>query len=893
MRSIPGLPRPLGRLIRRCLREDPREWIQSVPDIRKNLEEIARGARAGGTDEAPSIAALPYNRVTVISLLLHLVFTLSGAIGLVYEVLWLRRLSLLFGATAPATVATLSSFFLGMGLGAAMIGRRSPRWRRPLRVFALLEVGVIVAAIGVEILLGSAQGILARLAWGEGSATTALAARMLLAVVMLAPPAALMGGTLPVLAQVVGARRGGLGVRAGGLYAVNTLGAAAGCLAVPLVLLPMLGAAGSILAAMAGSLVVSVAALALDAASPGTAPAPGTMAPIPRTGPGEAGALLLMGGAFFSGAVALGLEVLWTRMLALVHENSVQSFATVVAIHLLGTAAGTALGRDLLSRGRDAPALVAWGWIGAGALVMVAPNVFIRLSAGLEYVSGGGGLPAHEARVAGLAVAAFFPATVLAGLAFPALLQMAGERGGEAGPAVGRLLFANLVGCIVGPLTALALPALWGLGLWRAIAAFGALLWVAGDLLRAGARGRLLHPARLPALAAMAVLLGVLRPGSLPRARIDPGERIVSLREGAFGTVAVVESEGRRRLQLNNHYVLGGTTAGGEERFQGHLPLLLHRAPRSVAFLGLGTGISAGAALSHPVREVVAVELIPEVIEAARADFRGPNRGLMDDPRVRVVAEDARVVMQAFPGRFDVVVGDLVVPWRRGESSLYTLESFLAARRALAPGGLYCQWVPMFQLTPEEFGSIAATFLEVFPRATLWRGDFRAGEPAMALVGLTGDGMLDPEAITARARVLSEHPDPSNPYLVDPAGVWVFLVGALSHNLPPIQGSPLSRDGLPLVELRSAITHVSAGGAGAAFTGERLGSFVDALLRQDPAGTPLARLDPEHLMWRRAGARIWEASLLSLAGKDREADAVAFEALGTLPASIREAVLGG
>jgi hypothetical protein len=197
----------------------------------------------------------------------------------------------------------------------------------------------------------------------------------------------------------------------------------------------------------------------------------------------------------------------------------------------------------------------------------------------------------------------------------------------------------------------------------------------------------------------------------------------------------------------------------------------------------------------------------------------------------------------------------------------------------------------MFQLTPEEFGSIAATFLDVFPSAILWRGDFQAGEPAMALMGLTSGEPIDPEAVAARARALSGRPDPSVPYLADPAGVWVFLVGALSPAMPPLAGAPRSRDGRPVVELGSAASHVARGGI--SFTGERLRPFVEAVTRRDIAGTPLERLGPQHLAWRAAGAKIWEASLLSLAGRNQEADALAIEAIGTLPLPIRQAVLGG
>src|SRR6185503_11347735 len=124
-------------------------------------------------------------------------------------------------------------------------------------------------------------------------------------------------------------------------------------------------------------------------------------------------------------------------------------------------------------------------------------------------------------------------------------------------------------------------------------------------------------------------------------------------------------------------------------------------------------------------------------------------------------------------------IGDLAVPWRRGESSLYTRDSFAAVRRMLAPGGLYCQWIPLYQISEAEFDSIAASFLDAFPKTTIWRGDFRAGEAAVALIGHTSPGGLDAELADARARALMANPDRSNPYLSHQAGLWLYFVGPL------------------------------------------------------------------------------------------------------------------
>jgi spermidine synthase len=383
-------------------------------------------------------------------------------------------------------------------------------------------------------------------------------------------------------------------------------------------------------------------------------------------------------------------------------------------------------------------------------------------------------------------------------------------------------------------------------------------------------------------------------PSSLPRVKLSASDRLLDLREGAMGTVAVVERAGERRIKLNNFYVLGGTAAAGDERLQGHIPLLLHPRPERVAYLGLGTGISLSAVSFHPVRAVVALELVPEVVSVARDWFGEANLGVLGDPRVRVRAEDARSFVAATRERFDVVIGDLVVPWRRGEASLHTRESFEAVRRVLAPGGIYCQWIPLYQLSEPEFDSIAASFLDVFPRATLWRGDFSAGEPALALIGHTGPRGLDASAADGRVRSLAASPDRSNPYLAHPAGLWLYFVGPLDPSEPRFGSAPRNRDGSPWVELASPELHLRIeSGEALGFVGRALTARLDALRARPLAGSVAAALDYEHLEWRKRGAEIWEASLLSFEGDNAAADRKGLSALSRLPTEIQTAVLGG
>jgi spermidine synthase len=822
-------------------------------------------------------------------LALHSLFFLSGAAALAYEVLWMRRFSVLLGATAPAVATALTAFFVGLGLGSYLLGRLAPRLRRPLVGFAALEIVTAVSALSVDPLLGAMQPVFAWFYDGSaGSPVLQITLRVGVAIVAVLVPATCMGGTLPVLAQLVASRAESLGVRAGGLYAVNTLGAAFGALAIPALLLPAFGATGALLAVVTISLLIAAGALMLARRPEAHAPEPAAVRTVRRekARPVRGGTLAL---AFVSGVITLGLEALATRAFALVHENSVYSFATVVAVFLAGLGGGAALARAALKRGIRARGLVAIGWASAGAWMVMLPALFVRTT-GLDYIAGGG-LLAHEARLAALVAAALLAPSVLLGLALPALMQEEGEATRQGGPAVGAILAANTTGAIVGPLLALfaLAPAM---GLWTAVSFLGAFSIACGAMSSRGA-GRAAGRTLAAATAIATVAWLFVPPTSLPRMKLSGTDRLLDLHEGAFGSVAVVEHEGHRRIKLNNFYVLGGSAAAGDERLQGHIPLLLHPRPERVAFLGLGTGISLSAILFHPIREVLALELVPEVASAARDWFGEANLDVLADPRVSVRTEDARSYVGATRDRFDVVVGDLVVPWRRGESSLYTRDSFEAVRRVLAPGGLYCQWVPLYQISEAEFDSIAASFLDVFPSTTLWRGDFSAGQAAVALIGHTDPRGLEAALADTRSRALAATPDRSNPYLSDPAGLWLYFVGPLDPGEQHFRSAPRNRDASPWVELASPRLHlrIESGGA-TAFVGRSLKARLDSVRSLPLTGTAAASLQAEHLEWRDRGAEIWEASLLSFEGDNAGADRLGLAALARLPAAIQVAVLG-
>ena len=699
---------------------------------------------------------------------------LSGAAGLVYEVLWLKELSLLFGSTTYAASTTLAVFFLGLAVGGAVFGRWSPHLRSPLRAYAWIELGIAASAALYFVLLevyfqfyGPVYDALA----DRPAAFNAF--RIALATLVLLPPAALMGGTLPVLGQHLVRQPHELGRTGSRLYAVNTIGAASGAFLAGFVLPPVLGFDRAYLLAMAVN--VAVAGLAwrwsrIDeggaAREPDVAadrpPRPARRGRVSRSrspaataagaaGPAWAGSLgWLTAVAVLSGAFALGLEVLWTRMFAQVLQNSVYTFSTILVVFLAALAAGSAIAHRLC-RVRTAPAQVLWALLTLSGLgVAATPFAFHRLTAGLSTLATGDAWISYIVSIFANAMLLLFVPAALLGSVFPYLLRASEGSPAAPGAVIGRLGALNTAGGVVGALAA-GFVLLGTMGLWNGIRlmAAGYLLLALATAWRAWPtpRARLLPTAA--SVGALALLGTALDASRLPLVGVDAerGEALIATWEGPDGVVAVTERAGNRRLKMNNFYTLGGTGSLEQEQNQALLPLMTHPDPRAVFLLGLGTGITAGTALRHPVERLVVCEIAPDVIAAAAAYFNEPSGGLFRDPRASVRACDARNHLLGTAERYDVILADLFIPWRAGVGNLYSREHFAAARDRLTAGGLFVQWFPLFQVSRREFDLVARTMLSVFEQVTLWRGSFSAELPFAAFVGTTEATTLDPRVI--------------------------------------------------------------------------------------------------------------------------------------------------
>ena len=814
-------------------------------------------------------------RSTAHSRVFGAMFFFSGLVALLYQAAWQREFTLLFGSAAPATASVLAAFFAGLGMGSYLFGKLGARLGQPLRTYALLEIVIAIGVLLVQPILSLyADGYPALVLRFQNGGASFLVIKSALAFVAIALPTMAMGGTLPVLAQLFENRRTHFGELAGLLYLLNTVGAAVGVLAFP-ILLSLLGMNLTIYSCVGTNLAIATAAWLLAKENPLQRPRPGEKVPLQRTIPIWPWVSL----AFASGFITFVLQVGWNRVFAQIHENSIYSFAFIVALFIIAIAVGAQLARILLRKRVLPSQALSRAWLISGLLTLVAPFLFLAMSRNLSYAGDSSGTFFSFNLAIPAIVVVFVPVTFLA-VGLPLILQqLANASKRAAADLTGRVLASNITGSVVGALVGgFLFP--YAFGLWGTIILSGTIILIIASLLAGRSLGQRL------AFASICLLAGwIVSRAPLPRTRIDSArnEKLLALKEGAHGVIAVVDRGGSRRIKMNNHYVLGGTFATGDERLQAHIPLLLHPNPKRVAFLGYGTGITAAGALLHNPSNITALELVPEVVPLANEFFSRDNQNFSEQPSARLIIDDARNYLRGTREEFDVIIGDLVVPWRPGEGALYTQENFVAARKRLSPNGLYCAWFPFFQLGEEDFRLILRTFQTVFDNVTVWRGDFSPTEPALALIGSLSADQLDP--VTVERRIASTRSDPLNPQLKNSRAFWMHLVGVPDPQ-PHISVKPhqINSENRPQVEMRLNRSKPFVGRALQAWeNGVRKGKFTALLLEKLPAE---ARSGLE------AGGWMTEFTLLLSEGKQKEAAQIQQRIRDTLRQQAAQSVFG-
>jgi spermidine synthase len=768
----------------------------------------------GGCDNQPRRRSRMMRRVV-----LHGLFFLSGASALAYELVWQRLLNLVFGVSTLSVSAVLAAFMGGLALGGLLFGRWADRTRRPLRLYAGVEAALGLTALAVPFGFALLTRFYSSLyVHFEPGPWAGALLRLALSIVLLAGPAALIGGTLPIMGRLVVRRADGLPSAFSLLYAVNTLGAVTGAALTGFVFLHFLGMQATLRLAVGINGFVALSALLLDRVSgPAGDSAPAAPA-LPETGgDSPAAAWIAFGCAGVTGAASMGFEVAWTRILGILTSNSAYGFALILTVLLLGLGLGGFLQTWWLRRPGDSwRRLALCQWLLA-AFTLGSLPFYKTAPAWLERCCDGTSAVRVFLGEAALTAASVFVPAVCMGMSLPLLVAVivaapgtrvstrevpsaAGADRSRFAASLGRIYAANTLGCVAGPFLAgfvlipwvgiqatvglvVAASVLVGFTAWvRAPQAPAAWRWVSG----------------VGVAAAAGLAWAWLPGGGFTKSAVTEPRQLLYYREGDNGTVTVVQEANRTRSILVDGQPVAGTAATSviDQKMLAHLPLLLHPAPRRALTVGFGSGGTSHSMLLHGI-DVDCVEIEAKVPGAAE-HFRSENHDVLSRPRYRLVLDDARSWLRVAPAPYDAIVTDCTNLQYRSNGDLYTVEYFRLMKERLTPSGVAAAWVPANGIQDADLKTLIRSFRAVFPHTGVWYMNSLATD-FLIVTGTPEELSLDLNDLARRAGAAGLAEDLAEAGLSDPYRLACTLL-ATEEKLDEYLGDgPLNTDDRPVL----------------------------------------------------------------------------------------------
>ena len=696
-------------------------------------------------------------------------FLLSGAAALIYQIVWVKKLTLVFGVTLYSTSAVITTFMAGLAFGSLYFGRVVDRWKRPLVLFALLELGIAAFALVFPAIVDLLRQIYVVFYGPFGDSPHVMTlVRFVMAFLVLIVPTSLMGGTLPVITRAYVVRGRQLGRGLAGLYSANNIGAFAGCVAAGYLFLEWLGPGGTLKLAAGMNLAVAVVSLGVarymgtqqDVQARPTTDEP-TEQPVALTQPRPLSGPVKVALWVFAleGVASLVYQMAWMRMLVFFVRSDIYGVTAVVATFLVGLSLGAFMCKRWVDRLRNpyrALGIIEFG-IGLTALATIPLLPFLlsihqstwSWAAALHAAGPGGGrtfLAAVSAANFAVTFLVIIVPTAFMGATLPVVSKIYVAERDRLGRKIGVLGCLDTVGSIFGAFAGgfLLIPLL---GIQRTIIGtvllnFALAGWV--FLVDPIARRTVGKPIGVAVTAgAILVGLGFLTVQPTPLIKYSdlmmnqPTLELVQYEEDQIASVSVLERLGFARELVVDHDVVGGTFRHDRPSHEVvlHVPLLMHPEPKRALIVGLGLGMSVGACLAHDV-EVDVVELSPSVVRVNRqfdACFEQyikehGGRSVLEDARVNVRVEDGRNFVLGTAERYDVIhVGGFHPHTSSGAAGFYTVEFYQDCRRILTPDGVFTQWLPVHGISAEDFKMILRSFRAGFPHSSVWykyTGDF-------------------------------------------------------------------------------------------------------------------------------------------------------------------------
>jgi spermidine synthase len=782
---------------------------------------------------------------------LYCLFFLSGGSALIYEIVWQRALNLVFGVSTLSVSAVLAAYMGGLALGGFLFGRRADRTPHPLRLYALIELGIAVTGLLVPIALSPAASLAARLpAGGTGYAI----ARVLLSLLVLGIPTTLLGATLPVMSRLMLRKDGKRGSVFSLFYAVNTLGAVTGAALTGLVFLRVLGMTQSLWIAAAINVFTACAAMFLSrlagdkAQSPaeltGRPGLPKTPAPAGRHWNAASGFILFC--AVLTGTLCTGLEVVWSRILGILTSNSAYGFALILIVVLFGLFLGS-LVNALWSRRPGNP----WRRLACCQLLLAGITVFAGpfFHTTPEWLASWCDQASPTRIFLGellLTTAALFVPSILMGMSLPLLAGMVVESP-NFGQALGKLYAVNTLGCAIGPFLIgfILIPTIGihgTLGICFAISivvALTAVLCRVGRVFEAHHSPMVgledsTHPTRYsPSVFAIVGILAfstawfLVPAGRYLKSPVEAPRQLLYYAEGDSAVVAVIEEAGGSRSILVDGQPVAGTggTSVVDQKMLAHLPLLLHPSPHRALTVGFGSGGTSYSMTLHGI-DVDCVEIEARVPGAAE-HFASENHGILSHPRYRLILDDARGRLRDADRPYDVIVTDCTNIQYRSNADLYTTDYFRLMRDLLSADGIAAAWVPANGIHGSDLKTLIRSFRAIFPHTSIW---FMNTLPTdfLIVVGTPKPLRIDMAAWQARMREPGVYADLATVGLADARRLAFTLLTAGDELSAYVGDGPLHTDDRPILAYSTY---------GAAYQPTIASNLIELLAcRVDPAG---------------------------------------------------------
>ncbi|OGV46565.1 MAG: hypothetical protein A2X46_06420 [Lentisphaerae bacterium GWF2_57_35] len=764
-----------------------------------------------------------------------LVIFLSGFSALVYELLWMRHLGFIFGNTVYASATVLTAFMGGLALGAQVLGRFADRLRRPVLWFAVLEFVVAAAALVMPLFF---VGLKSVYAWAYQHISTSLffltPLRFVLAVLLLALPTFCMGGTLPLLAAGLARNDERFGRRMSCLYGVNTLGALVGVLVCGFYMIPTFGLNHTNLLAVASDVLAGLGALGwvwfASRTTVNASLADREDIKIRWSTLSSAGRWAFVATAV-CGFIALALEVVWFRALILVFGSTTYSFSTMLSVFLCGIAGGALLIAPWLDRGRHIPLVLAICLTGIGGWSLWSMYTYDH---GPEFLlnslvqEGFTWATMNKTRFL-IAISHLLIPALFSGAAFAAAARIVRREHAGSAHASGLVYAVNTWGAVLGSFIA-------GFVLLPMMGMEKSLFLLGFSCLTAGCVGAFLFSPNIASrllVATAGIFCAVLLVAAPPRwshdllaagayfspfnfvqnGRVTLRESILSNRlliykEGITSTLSVQESDDEKKIFSVEGKVEADQSTRSMilQRMIGHLPMLFHPHARKAVNIGLGAGVSFGALSTHNPDTLEVVEIEPNVKEATRL-WGSLNHHVLDNPKAHVIINDGRNYLLCTEQMYDVITADPFEPVMAGAANLYTVEYFQQAYNRLNSNGIMGQYLPLYELSKDDYLSIVRSFVHVFPQTALFFTGFDT-----ILLGFKDEMKLDADVLRKNYERPQVKSSLSDIGFTTPEMILGMFVADLSKNPGFSQEGHLNTDNHPYVEFsapRSSVQYTT------------------------------------------------------------------------------------